>query len=174
MSRFALRRCQPADFTAIWTIINEGAAAYRGVIPADCLHDPYMTSVELSQEIANGVQFWGCEDNGVLAGVMGSQEVADVTLIRHAYVRTDYQRQGVGAELLAHLRTRTSRPVLIGTWADAHWAIRFYQRFGFRLVTLEEKERLLRKYWQIPTRQIETSVVLSDRNSLPSNSGDAA
>jgi GNAT superfamily N-acetyltransferase len=97
---------------------------------------------------------------------MGSQDVADVTLIRHAYVRTDYQKQGVGAELLAHLRTITSRPVLIGTWADAHWAIRFYQRHGFRLVTPDEKERLLRKYWQIPTRQIETSVVLSNQNPL--------
>ncbi len=166
MSRFTLRRCHQRDFTTIWTIINDGAAAYRGNIPADCLHDPYMTADELSHEIANGVQFWGCEDDGALVGVMGSQDVADVTLIRHAYVRTDYQKQGVGAELLAHLRTRTSRPVLIGTWADAHWAIRFYQRHGFHLVTSEEKEQLLRKYWQISTRQIETSVVLSDQNPL--------
>jgi N-acetylglutamate synthase-like GNAT family acetyltransferase len=106
--------------------------------------------------------------------VVGSQDVADVTLIRHAYVRTDYQKRGVGAELLAHLRTRTSRPVLIGTWADAYWAVSFYQRYGFHLVTPQEKERLLRKYWQIPTRQIETSVVLSDQNPLSSTSGDLA
>jgi GNAT superfamily N-acetyltransferase len=162
MSRFTIRPCHQADFPAIWTIINDGASAYRGIIPADCLHDPYMTVEALSHEIASGVQFWGCEDNGLLVGVMGSQDVADVTLIRHAYVRTDYQKQGVGAQLLAHLRAMASRPVLIGTWADAHWAIRFYQRHGFRLVSHEEKERLLRKYWDIPTRQIETSIVLTD------------
>jgi GNAT superfamily N-acetyltransferase len=171
MSQFTLRPCNQDDFPAIWTIINDGAFAYRGAIPADCLHDPYMTADELNHEIASGVHFWGCqhngsERNGALIGVMGSQDVADVTLIRHAYVRTDYQKQGVGAELLAHLRSRASRPVLIGTWADAHWAIRFYQRHGFHLVSLEEKERLLRKYWQIPTRQIETSVVLTDQRSL--------
>jgi GNAT superfamily N-acetyltransferase len=163
MSRFTLRPCSQSDFLDIWNIINDGATAYRGIIPADCLHDPYMTPEALSHEIANGVHFWGCEDNGSLAGVMGSQDVADVTLIRHAYVRTDYQKQGVGAHLLAHLRSIASRPVLIGTWADAHWAIRFYQRHGFRLVTPEEKERLLRRYWQIPARQIETSVVLTDQ-----------
>lgn len=130
------------------------------------MHDPYMTTEELSHEIARGVQFWGCEDSGSLVGVMGSQDVDDVTLIRHAYVRTDYQKQGVGTELLAHLRAMASTPVLIGTWADAHWAIRFYQRHGFHLVSLEEKERLLRKYWRIPTRQIDTSVVLTDQRSL--------
>jgi GNAT superfamily N-acetyltransferase len=163
MSQFTLRPCNQDDFPAIWTIINDGAAAYRGIIPADCLHDPYMTADELNHEIASGVHFWGCEHNELLIGVMGSQGVADVTLIRHAYVRTDYQKQGVGAELLAHLRSTVSRPVLVGTWADAHWAIRFYQRHGFYLVTPEEKERLLRKYWQIPARQIETSVVLIDQ-----------
>jgi GNAT superfamily N-acetyltransferase len=179
MSQFTLRPCNQDDFHAIWTIINDGASAYRGAIPADCLHDPYMTADELNHEIASGVHFWGCEHNGSLIGVMGSQDVADVTLIRHAYVRTDYQKQGVGAELLAHLRSRASRPVLIGTWADARWAIRFYQRRGFRLVTPEEKERLLRKYWQIPTRQIETSVVLTDQHFsmmelTPTSSGDQA
>jgi N-acetylglutamate synthase-like GNAT family acetyltransferase len=165
MSQSVIRPCHQSDCPAIWTIINDGASAYRGIIPADCLHDPYMTAGELSHEIANGVQFWGCEHNGSLVGVMGSQDVAGVTLIRHAYVRTDYQKQGVGAQLLAHLRAITSCPVLIGTWAAAHWAIRFYQRHGFHLVSHEEKERLLRKYWHIPTRQIETSVVLADRPS---------
>lgn len=163
MSRFTLRPCRQSDFLDIWTIINDGASAYRGIIPPDCLHDPYMTAEVLSNEITNGVEFSGCEDKGSLVGVMGSQNVADVTLIRHAYVRTDYQNQGVGAQLLAHLRAMTSRPVLIGTWADAHWAIRFYQRHGFHLVSHQEKERLLRTYWDIPARQIETSVVLTDQ-----------
>jgi GNAT superfamily N-acetyltransferase len=166
MSQFTLRPCNQDDLPAIWAIINDGAAAYRGVIPADRLHDPYMTADQLNHEIASGVHFWGCDHDGTLIGVMGSQDVADVTLIRHAYVRTGYQKQGVGAELLAHLRSRASRPVLIGTWADAQWAIRFYQRHGFHLVSPEEKERLLRKYWNIPTRQIETSVVLTDQHSL--------
>jgi GNAT superfamily N-acetyltransferase len=163
MSRFTIRPCRESDFPVIWTIINDGASAYRGVIPPDCQHDPYMTAEALSHEMASGVHFWGCEDDGHLIGVMGSQDVSDVTLIRHAYVRSDYQKQGVGAQLLAHLRSMASRPVLIGTWADAHWAIRFYQRHGFRLVTLEEKEHLLRRYWQISARQIETSVVLTDQ-----------
>src|SRR5277367_3188509 len=114
MSQFTLRLCNQDDFRAIWDIINDGASAYRGVIPADRLHDPYMTAEALSHEIVNGVQFWGCEDSGSLVGVMGSQDVADVTLIRHAYVRTDYQKQGVGAQLLAHLRAMASRPLLIG------------------------------------------------------------
>ena len=165
MSRFTIRPCRESDFSVIWTIINDGASAYHGIIPADCMHDPYMTTEALGQEIANGVQFWGCEDNGSLVGVMGSQDVADVTLIRHAYVKTDYQKQGVGAQLLAHLRAMASRPVLIGTWAAAHWAIRFYERHGFHLVSMDEKERLLRKYWDIPTRQIETSVVLTGQPS---------
>ena len=165
MSRFTIRACRESDFLDIWNIINDGASAYRGIIPADCLHDPYMTVDELTHEIANRVQFWGCDDNGSLVGVMGSQDLADVTLIRHAYVRTDYQKQGVGAQLLAHLRAMASRPMLIGTWAAAHWAIHFYQRHGFHLVSMEEKERLLRNYWDIPTRQIETSVVLTDQPS---------
>ncbi len=167
MSRFTIRPCRESDFLATWNIINDGASAYRGIIPADCLHDPYMTPEEITHEIANGVHFWGCDDDGSLVGVMGSQDDADVTLIRHAYVRTDYQKQGVGAQLLAHLRAMTKRPVLIGTWAAAHWAIHFYQRHGFHLVSQEEKERLLRKYWDIPTRQIETSVVLTDQPSHP-------
>jgi N-acetylglutamate synthase-like GNAT family acetyltransferase len=170
MSRFAIRRCHQADFTTIWTIINDGAAAYRGVIPPDCLCDPYMTAEELSHEVASGVHFWGCEDNGTLVGVMGLRDIADVTLIRHAYVRTDYQKQGVGAELLSHLRGMAVRPLLIGTWAAAQWAIRFYQRHGFHLVSPEEKELLLRRYWDISSRQIETSVVLTGQRPLSSNS----
>jgi N-acetylglutamate synthase-like GNAT family acetyltransferase len=173
MSQFIIRPCRQSDFLAIWTIINDGASAYRGIIPADRLHDPYMTVEELNHEIAGGVQFWGCEDNGSLVGVMGSQDVADVTLIRHAYVRTDYQKQGVGAQLLAGLRAMASRPVLIGTWAAADWAIRFYQRHGFHLVSHQEKERLLRKYWDIPTRQIETSVVLTDQPSHSRSSDES-
>jgi|SRR5579859_4145142 len=169
MSRFTLRPCHQGDFTTIWTIINDGASAYRGIVPPDCLRDPYMSAEELSHELASGVHFWGCEDKGALVGVMGLQDVADVTLIRHAYVRTDYQKQGAGAELLSHLRGMTVRPLLIGTWAAAHWAIRFYQRHGFLVVTPEEKERLLRRYWNIPDRQIETSVVLTGQFPLPSD-----
>jgi N-acetylglutamate synthase-like GNAT family acetyltransferase len=170
MSRFALRPCHQGDFTTIWTIINDGASAYRGVVPPDCLRDPYMTAEELSHEVASGVHFWGCEEKGTLVGVMGSQDVADVTLIRHAYVTTGYQKQGVGAELLFHLRGMAVRLLLVGTWAAAHWAVRFYQRHGFHLVSSEEKERLLRKYWDIPPRQIETSVVLTGQRPLSSNS----
>lgn len=156
-----LRLCKETDLEAICSIINDGAQAYRGAIPADCLHDPYMPLEELQAEIADGVQFWGYEDQEILIGVMGLQNVRDVTLIRHAYVRTRNQKQGVGGSLLSHLQTITRRPILIGTWADATWAIRFYERHGFQLV--DGREHLLRKYWRIPDRQIETSVVLADR-----------
>jgi GNAT superfamily N-acetyltransferase len=154
--------CGEDDFEDIWSIINDGAQAYRGIIPADRWADPYMSREKLRHEIDDGVVFWGYEESGALAGVMGLQGVEDVTLVRHAYVRTASQRQGIGAQLLAHLRALASGPVLIGTWADARWAIRFYQRHGFQLVDLEEKNRLLKKYWTIPERQIETSVVLAD------------
>jgi GNAT superfamily N-acetyltransferase len=157
-----IRRCDELDFEAIWSIINDGAEAYRGVVPADRLGDPYMDREKLAEEIADGVAFWGYEEEGALAGVMGIQQVQDVTLIRHAYVRTARQGQGIGARLLAHLREMASGPVLIGTWADAAWAIRFYRRHGFEVVTPQEKDRLLKKYWKIPERQIETSVVLAD------------
>jgi GNAT superfamily N-acetyltransferase len=119
---------------------------------------------ELRHEIEAGVEFWGYEEAGELLGVMGIQDVLDVTLIRHAYVRTDRQKKGVGGKLLMHLRTMTSRPILLGTWADASWAIRFYEKHGFRVVTVEEKNRLLKKYWSIPDRQIETSVVLAEED----------
>jgi GNAT superfamily N-acetyltransferase len=158
-----IRPCEPRDFDQIYTIINDGSRSYRGIIPPDCLRDPYMSRDELQQEIDHGVLFSGYEDHpGTLIGVMGIQHVQDVTLIRHAYVRTASQGQGIGAQLLSHLRNLTTRPILIGTWADALWAIRFYERHGFHQVPPEEKNRLLNKYWTIPERQIETSTVLAD------------
>ena len=151
-----------ADFNSIYAIVNEAAEVYRGLIPADRWHEPYMPQEELRHEIESGVRFWGYEEAGQLLGVMGIQDVQDVTLIRHAYVRTAKQGQGIGGKLLAELRKMTTRPILIGTWAAATWAIRFYEQHGFRLVTPEEKDRLLRKYWSIPKRQVETSVVLRE------------
>jgi GNAT superfamily N-acetyltransferase len=157
-----IRPCDAADFDAIHAIINEAAEAYRGVIPPDRWHEPYMSCDELRREILSGVRFWGCHEGSQLVGVMGIQDVKDVTLIRHAYVRTARQGSGIGGKLLADLRTMTDRPVLIGTWAAATWAIGFYQRHGFRVVTPGEKDRLLKKYWSIPERQVETSVVLAE------------
>jgi GNAT superfamily N-acetyltransferase len=157
-----IRRCNDRDFESIWTIINDGAQAYRGTIPEDRWTEPYMSKEKLQHEIDSGVVFWGCQDDGTLIGVMGLQQVQDVTLIRHAYVRSGSQKQGVGSQLLSHLRELTNAAVLIGTWADAVWAIRFYERHGFRMVSAEEKDRLLKKYWSIPERQVETSVVLAD------------
>jgi GNAT superfamily N-acetyltransferase len=164
-----IRPCTPDDFDQIHAIINDGAQAYQGVIPADRFPSPYMSREHLQHEIASGVTFYGYEDPAqpaALAGVMGIQPVQhaiqDVTLIRHAYVRTVNQKQGIGALLLSHLRELTDRPILIGTCADASWAIRFYQRHGFRTVSPEEKARLLKRYWTIPDRQVETSVVLAD------------
>ena len=158
-----IRRCDMRDFGLIWAIINDGAQAYRGTIPADRWTEPYMPREKLQHEINDGIVFWGYEEDGILMGVMGIQPVRDVTLIRHAYVRTNAQKKGVGSRLLAHLRELTKAPVLIGTWADAVWAIRFYERHGFRRVSDEEKDRLLKRYWNIPERQVETSVVLADR-----------
>ncbi len=155
-----IRPCDEPDFETVYAIINDAAEAYRGVIPEDRWHEPYMSSEELRREIASGVRFWGYEAGGELLGVMGIQDVEDVTLIRHAYVRTPSRNQGIGGRLLSELRRLTSRPILIGTWAAATWAIRFYERHGFALVTSEEKDRLLRRYWRIPERQVETSVVL--------------
>jgi GNAT superfamily N-acetyltransferase len=159
-----IRKCDDTDFETIYEIINDGAEAYKGVIPPDRLKEPYMDREELRHEIDAGVEFWGYEEAGELLGVMGIQHVLDVTLIRHSYVRTARQNKGIGGKLLLHLRTMTSRPILIGTWADASWAIRFYEKHGFRVVTVEEKNRLLKKYWSIPDRQIETSVVLAEEN----------
>ncbi len=157
-----IRRCDGRDFESVWAIINDGAQAYRGTIPEDRWTEPYMSREKLQHEIDDGVVFWGYEDAGNLLGVMGLQQVRDVTLIRHAYVRTSSQKRGVGAHLLSHLRLLTERPVLIGTWADAVWAIRFYEKHGFQMVSTTEKNRLLKQYWSIPERQVETSVVLAD------------
>ncbi len=157
-----IRSCNEKDFELIWSIINDGAQAYKGVIPADRWTEPYMSREKLRAEIADGVSFSGYEENGVLKGVMGIQPIQDVTLIRHAYVRTENQKSGIGGSLLTHLLKQAHGPVLIGTWTDATWAIRFYERHGFRVVTPQQKVRLLKRYWKIPDRQVETSVVLAD------------
>jgi N-acetylglutamate synthase-like GNAT family acetyltransferase len=157
-----IRRCADADVAAMVAIINDAAQAYRGVIPADRWHEPYMPEDELRGEIAAGVVFWGFEQAGRLAGVMGLQAAKDVALIRHAYVATAARRGGIGAALLRHLVAQTERPILVGTWATATWAVRFYEQHGFSLAGPGEKERLLRAYWAISDRQIETSVVLVD------------
>jgi GNAT superfamily N-acetyltransferase len=157
-----IRRCGSPDFDQICTIINDGARAYKGIIPNDCCTEPYMSTGHLQHEIKEGVLFWGYEDNGTLSGVMGIQHVRDVTLIRHAYVLTGSQKRGIGAHLLSHLRELASGPVLIGTWAAAIWAIRFYEKHGFQLLSPRQKDQLLKKYWTIPDRQVETSVVLAD------------
>jgi GNAT superfamily N-acetyltransferase len=155
-----IRRCRDEDRDAIFDIVNEAAAAYRGIIPADRWHEPYMSREELDGEIAAGVVFWGYERDGRLAGVMGIQRVRDVQLIRHAYVLRAEQGSGVGRKLIEHLAERADAPLLVGTWATATWAIRFYERNGFALVTPQRKDELLRAYWDIPERQVETSVVL--------------
>lgn len=142
-------------------IVNAAAEAYRGAIPADRWHDPYMPAAELRDEIAAGVEFWGIDTDDGLIGIMGVQPVRDVDLIRHAYVRPDCQRHGVGAELIEHLRRRSTRRLLVGTWAAATWAVKFYERHGFVLVAPERTAALLRTYWTIPERQIDTSVVLA-------------
>ena len=151
----------PNDFSEIYEIINDAASAYKGIIPVDRWHEPYMAKDELQGQIDDGVEFWCYREEGMILGVMGIQDKGDVTLIRHAYVRTDARNRGIGGKLLRHLEELTAKPILIGTWADATWAIDFYKKHGFRLVSFEEKERLLRKYWKIPLRQIETSVVLA-------------
>ena len=155
-----IRECTESDVDAIDEIINEAALKYRGVIPADCWHEPYMTREQLLEQIGAGVRFSGVERDGALAGVMGLQRVRDVTLIRHAYVRSAEQGRGIGSELLRELIARAARPLLVGTWAAATWAIRLYERNGFRLLPRDETDRLLRTYWNIPARQREASVVL--------------
>ena len=157
-----IRRCRDNERGDILTIINAAAEVYRGVIPADCWHQPYMPGDELDRECAAGVVFWGYEDRGRLAAVMGLQEVRDVNLIRHAYVAPERQRAGIGGKLLARLQQRSSKPMLVGTWAAATWAIGFYERHGFALVSPERKTALLKSYWTIPERQIESSVVLAN------------
>jgi GNAT superfamily N-acetyltransferase len=156
-----IRRCSEEDVPTIDAIINEAASVYRGVIPADCWHEPYMDRTHLLAEITAGVEFWGWDDSGLLAGVMGVQKVRDVTLIRHAYVRPSHQSRGVGGALLRALAAQATGTLLVGTWAAAGWAIRFYERNGFRLVSSEDKDTLLATYWNVSTRQAETSVVLA-------------
>jgi N-acetylglutamate synthase-like GNAT family acetyltransferase len=158
-----IRQCNQQDFETIYSIINEAAAAYKGVIPEDRWKVPYMPPDELKYEIDAGVLFWGFEEDGRLTGIMGIQHVQDVTLIRHAYVRPKRQRRGIGKKLLLDLCKKSDHPILIGTWADATWAIRFYEKHGFKRVDENEKNRLLEKYWSIPARQVVASVVLADR-----------
>jgi len=158
---YTIRPCRGDERPVISDIINAAAEGYRGAIPADRWHDPYMGPVELDSEISAGVVFWACESGDEVIGVMGIQPARDVDLIRHAYVRPGSQRRGIGAALISHFRSLSSRQMLVGTWAAATWAISFYQRHGFVLVSPEQKTVLLKTYWTIPERQIETSVVLA-------------
>ena len=158
-----------SDFKEIFDIINDAASAYRGIIPTDRWHEPYMSEQELKMQIEDGIKFWCYIENGIIIGVMGIQEKSDVTLIRHAYVRTASRNKGIGSKLLKHLSELTTKPILVGTWANASWAINFYKKYGFKLVSFDDKEQLLRKYWTIPLRQIETSVVLASSNWTSSN-----
>lgn len=156
-----LRACTPADLEAILAVVNDAAQAYKGIIPEDRWHEPYMPLAELRDEIAAGVRFFGFEESGELIGVMGIQDRGEVDLIRHAYVKTRHRNRGIGARLLAHIESLSAKPILIGTWAAADWAIRFYQKHGYRVLPREDAERLLRRYWSVPERQIATSVVLA-------------
>lgn len=156
-----IRPCRYDEHNEMLAIVNAAAEAYREAIPPDRWHEPYMPLHELEIEIAAGTEFWGYETDGALLGVMGIQPVRNVDLIRHAYVRPDHQGLGVGGALIEHLRSRTTRQLLVGTWAAAVWAIRFYERHGFTMVSPELKTKLLRTYWSIPERQVETSVVLA-------------
>ena len=156
-----IRICRDDERDEILSIINAAAEAYHGVIPADCWHNPYMSGHELDRELAAGVAFWGYDDGNRLAGIMGFQQVRDMELIRHAYVLPSKQRHGFGGKLLRHLRQASTKPMLVGTWAAAAWAIHFYERHGFALVSPQRKTVLLNSYWTIPERQIETSVVLA-------------
>lgn len=156
-----IRPCRDDERGAILAIVNAAAEAYRGVIPADRWHEPYMPAAALAAEMTSGVAFWGCEADGALVGVMGSQPVRDVDLIRHAYVAPAHQGRGIGGALLEHLQRRSTRRTLVGTWAAAEWAIRFYERHGFVRVGPERSAVLLKEYWTIPDRQVATSVVLA-------------
>jgi GNAT superfamily N-acetyltransferase len=158
-----IRKGERADLPQIFSVVNEAAQAYRGVIPADRWREPYMPRDELERETAQGVVFWVAEEEGRLLGVIGIQDRGPVALVRHAYVAPAAQRMGVGTKLLRHVESLVHKPILIGTWAAAAWAIEFYRRNGFTVVPDHEKERLLRTFWSIPERQIEASVVLADR-----------
>jgi N-acetylglutamate synthase-like GNAT family acetyltransferase len=156
-----IQPCSSEEFSEVLSVINDAASAYKGIIPADRWHEPYMPEEELQKQIREGVQFWCYTEDETIMGVMGIQDRGEVTLIRHAYVRSLYRNKGIGGKLLQHLLGTTNKPVLIGTWAAAGWAIAFYLRHGFRLLQKEETGRLLRRYWNIPERQVETSVVLA-------------
>ena len=169
-----IRSSVESDFAAILAIINDAAHAYRGVIPADRWHEPYMPADVLAREIADGVVFWVAEEEGRLAGVMGIQDRGDVALVRHAYVAPSTQRSGLGTKLLRHAEGLVDKPILIGTWAAASWAIEFYRRNGFTVVSSDHKDQLLRKYWSIPPRQVETSVVLANGRWMAEQLGDSA
>ena len=158
-----IRKCTESDFDVIYEVINDAAQAYKEAIPKDRWKDPYMSPAELWQEWNDGVVFWGASDNDYLIGVMGIQDRGEVTLIRHAYVRSNRRGEGLGTRLLRYLESTTDKPILVGTWADASWAIDFYRKNGYTLLSELEKNQLLRKYWKIPERQVESSVVLEKR-----------
>jgi GNAT superfamily N-acetyltransferase len=171
-----IRRCAKSDLDGMYAIINDAAQAYKGYIPDDRWHDPYMTMEQLEDEIRDGVEFWGFEEDCKLAGVMGIQDRGEVALMRHAYVRTAKRKRGIGTKLLRHLEGLTDKPILIGTWTAAIWAVRFYEKNGYTALSRGETEPLLRLYWSIPERQIATSVVLANAewksaNQGPSNRG---
>ena len=165
-----ITKCNEQDFSRIYEVINDGASAYKGIIPADRWHEPYMSKEELKTQMEEGVEFWCYSENGNILGVMGIQDKGEVTLIRHAYVRSVERKKGIGGKLLEHLRSMTSTPILIGTWADAKWAIDFYVKHGFRLLSREDTRELLHSYWRIPERQVETSVVLASEDWTVSRS----
>jgi N-acetylglutamate synthase-like GNAT family acetyltransferase len=168
-----IRPGEAADLPQVFAIINQAAQAYRDVIPADRWHEPYMPQDQLESDIAQGVVFWVAEEDGCVLGVMGIQDRGDFALVRHAYVTPGTQRKGVGTTLLRHVESLTLKPILIGTWAAASWAIGFYRRNGYTVVSDREKDRLLRTYWSIPERQIETSVVLADRRWMEREEADS-
>ena len=170
----SIRKLLAPDLDAALSIINEAAQAYRDVIPTDRWHEPYMPRDELDAEIANGVMFWVAEKDGLLSGVMGIQDKGAVALVRHAYVAPTVQRKGVGTMLLRQVASLAEKPLLVGTWADASWAIDFYRRNGFALVQKTDKDSLLRTYWSIPERQVETSVVLADGRWFDGQRAEAA
>jgi N-acetylglutamate synthase-like GNAT family acetyltransferase len=157
-----IRKCTASDFERIFEIINNAAQVYRGVIPTEYWKDPYMSRVELRHELDDGIEMWGHEEDGKLVAVMGIQHIKNVTLIRHAYVSPSRQNHGIGGKLLSYLRELTDEPILIATWSNAVWAVRFYEKHGFKMVSREEGNRLQRKYWSSPELKIKKSVVLGD------------
>jgi N-acetylglutamate synthase-like GNAT family acetyltransferase len=158
-----IRPVTKQDFDDVFAIINDAAIAYKGIIPEDRWHEPYMPKEELNAQLEDGVKFSCYIENNQIIGVMGIQDKTDVNLIRHAYVRTTQRKKGIGTLLLQQLINESDKPILIGTWKAATWAVSFYEKHGFTVVSDEDKDTLLRKYWKIPGRQVETSVVLADK-----------